>query len=62
MKNKRAVVQPGRHFKAHPTGLDAKLDSKESKRGSEGGFGLPSSELFPSLWAGMLSLHTFLGY
>lgn len=25
------MVQPGRHFKAHPTGLGAKLGSKESK-------------------------------
>lgn len=25
------MVQPGRHFRAHPTGLGAKLGSKESK-------------------------------
>lgn len=32
VKHKRPEVQSGRHFKARPTELDAKLDSKESKR------------------------------
>lgn len=53
VKHERPVGQCGRHFKARPTELDAKLDSKESKRGSEDGSGLQSSELLPSLWVGI---------
>ena len=61
-RNKRPMVPAGRHFKAHPTGLDAKSDSKESKRGSEDGSGLPSSGLFPSLELGIVPLPVFLYY
>lgn len=43
----REEVPSGRHLKAHPAGLAAKLDSKE--RGGEDGSGLPSPELrFPT--------------